>query len=110
MRKPRTYRDTEVCSTAIRHVFRGPGRRHFWLEDLLTKLSGGQVGFPLTANLAIFLLGFFIDFFEIAFIEPTPLDWRARLSERNFERALSFKRPMRVTSSIIKAPRQCRAL
>ncbi|MFT5286313.1 MAG: tripartite ATP-independent transporter DctM subunit [Planctomycetota bacterium] len=56
-----------IGSTAFSHVFRGLNG-DLWIEDLLTNLPGGQVGFLLTANAAIFLLGFFIDFFEIAFI------------------------------------------
>ena len=39
-----------------------------WIEELLTTLPGGVIGLILVANLVIFLLGFFIDFFEIAFI------------------------------------------
>jgi TRAP-type mannitol/chloroaromatic compound transport system permease large subunit len=39
-----------------------------WIKDLLTGLPGGRVGLLVVANLAIFILGFFIDFFEIAFI------------------------------------------
>ena len=56
-----------VGSTAFTLVFRGLGG-DFWIEDLLTNLPGGVIGFLIVANLAIFLLGFFIDFFEIAFI------------------------------------------
>ncbi len=56
-----------IGSTAFSHVFRGLNG-DLWIEDLLTNLPGGKVGFLLTANLAIFILGFFIDFFEIAFI------------------------------------------
>jgi tripartite ATP-independent transporter DctM subunit len=56
-----------VGSTAFSLVFRGLGG-DFWIEDLLTSLPGGVVGFLIVANLTIFLLGFFIDFFEIAFI------------------------------------------
>jgi TRAP-type mannitol/chloroaromatic compound transport system permease large subunit len=41
---------------------------HIWVEDLLTAVPGGQYGFLLVVNLIIFVLGFFIDFFEIAFI------------------------------------------
>src|SRR5690606_14535903 len=33
-----------------------------------TNLPGGVIGLLIIANLAIFILGFFIDFFEIAFI------------------------------------------
>jgi TRAP-type mannitol/chloroaromatic compound transport system permease large subunit len=41
---------------------------HIWVEELLTGVPGGQYGFLLVVNLIIFILGFFIDFFEIAFI------------------------------------------
>ncbi|PSQ96545.1 MAG: C4-dicarboxylate ABC transporter [Bacteroidetes bacterium SW_9_63_38] len=56
-----------VGSTAFSLVFRGLGG-DFWIEDLLTNLPGGVIGFLIVANLAVFILGFFIDFFEIAFI------------------------------------------
>ncbi len=39
-----------------------------WIEDLLTNLPGGVVGLIIATNVIIFVLGFFIDFFEIAFI------------------------------------------
>ncbi len=41
---------------------------HFWVEHLFDKLPGGQLGFLLVVNLLVFILGCFIDFFEIAFI------------------------------------------
>jgi TRAP-type mannitol/chloroaromatic compound transport system permease large subunit len=41
---------------------------HLWVEHLLTSLPGGQVGFLVFVNLLVFLLAFFLDFFEIAFI------------------------------------------
>ena len=41
---------------------------HVWVEHLLTSLPGGQVGFLLFTNILIFLLAFFLDFFELAFI------------------------------------------
>ncbi|PSR00302.1 MAG: C4-dicarboxylate ABC transporter [Bacteroidetes bacterium SW_11_64_17] len=56
-----------VGSTAFSLIFRGLGG-DFWVEGLLTNLPGGVIGFLIVANLSIFLLGFFIDFFEIAFI------------------------------------------
>ncbi len=56
-----------IGSTAFSLVFRGL-YGDFWIEDLLTGLPGGQIGLLMVANLAVFLLGFFIDFFEIAFI------------------------------------------
>jgi TRAP-type mannitol/chloroaromatic compound transport system permease large subunit len=41
---------------------------HVWVEHLLTSLPGGQVGFLVFVNILVFLLAFFLDFFEIAFI------------------------------------------
>jgi TRAP-type mannitol/chloroaromatic compound transport system permease large subunit len=41
---------------------------HIWVEHLFDKLPGGQMGFLLVVNLLVFVLGMFIDFFEIAFI------------------------------------------
>jgi tripartite ATP-independent transporter DctM subunit len=48
-------------------VFQGVGGK-VWIEELLTGLPGGQVGFLIFANLFIFFIAFFLDFFEIAFI------------------------------------------
>ncbi len=56
-----------IGSTAFALVFRGLDG-DLWIQDLLTGLPGGVVGLLIVANLAVFLLGFFIDFFEIAFI------------------------------------------
>ncbi|MFN0301398.1 MAG: TRAP transporter large permease subunit [Burkholderiales bacterium] len=39
-----------------------------WIEHLLGDLPGGKVGFLIVVNLFIFVLAFFLDFFEIAFI------------------------------------------
>ena len=41
---------------------------HIWVEHLFDKVPGGVIGFLLVVNLLIFILGMFIDFFEIAFI------------------------------------------
>jgi TRAP-type mannitol/chloroaromatic compound transport system permease large subunit len=41
---------------------------HIWVEHLLTSLPGGQVGFLVFVNVLVFLLAFFLDFFELAFI------------------------------------------
>jgi TRAP-type mannitol/chloroaromatic compound transport system permease large subunit len=41
---------------------------HLWVEHLLTSLPGGQLGFLIVVNLMIFVLAFFLDFFELAFI------------------------------------------
>jgi tripartite ATP-independent transporter DctM subunit len=56
-----------IGSTLFSLVFRGVYGDE-WIQGLLTQLPGGVIGFLIAANLAIFLLGFFIDFFEIAFI------------------------------------------
>jgi TRAP-type mannitol/chloroaromatic compound transport system permease large subunit len=41
---------------------------HRWVEELLVSLPGGQVGFLIFVNIVVFLLAFFLDFFELAFI------------------------------------------
>ncbi len=41
---------------------------HIWVEHLFDKVPGGVIGFMIVVNLLIFILGMFIDFFEIAFI------------------------------------------
>jgi tripartite ATP-independent transporter DctM subunit len=41
---------------------------HLWVEHLLVSLPGGQVGFLVVVNVIVFLLAFFLDFFELAFI------------------------------------------
>ncbi len=56
-----------IGSTAFALVFRGLNG-DLWIEHLLTNLPGGVIGLLVVANLTVFLLGFFIDFFEIAFI------------------------------------------
>src|SRR5690242_15526825 len=48
-------------------VFQGVGGK-VWIENWLTALPGGQVGFLLFTQLFIFVIAFFLDFFEIAFI------------------------------------------
>ncbi|MGK7881603.1 MAG: TRAP transporter large permease subunit [Crocosphaera sp.] len=54
-------------STAFSLVFRGVNGDNFMLE-ILTNLPGGQYGFLAVSMVTVFILGFFIDFFEIAFI------------------------------------------
>ena len=56
-----------VGSTAFSLVFRGLRGDRF-IYDALTTLPGGQVSFLIVSMATIFFLGFFIDFFEIAFI------------------------------------------
>jgi tripartite ATP-independent transporter DctM subunit len=41
---------------------------HIWVENLLVSLPGGQAGFLIFVNLFVFVLAFFLDFFELAFI------------------------------------------
>jgi tripartite ATP-independent transporter DctM subunit len=48
-------------------VFQGVGGKE-WIEHLLTSLPGGQLGFLIFVNIFIFVVAFFLDFFEIAFI------------------------------------------
>jgi tripartite ATP-independent transporter DctM subunit len=48
-------------------VFQGVGGKE-WIESFLVALPGGQVGFLIVVNLFVFVIAFFLDFFEIAFI------------------------------------------
>ena len=41
---------------------------HIWVEHLFDDMPGGALGFLIVVNILIFILGCFIDFFEIAFI------------------------------------------
>ena len=41
---------------------------HIWVEHLFDSMPGGALGFLIVVNILIFVLGCFIDFFEIAFI------------------------------------------
>ena len=41
---------------------------HLWVEHLLTSLPGGQYGFLIAVSVMVFLLAFFLDYFELAFI------------------------------------------
>ena len=41
---------------------------HLWVEHLLVSLPGGEAGFLIAVNVLVFLLAFFLDFFELAFI------------------------------------------
>ena len=41
---------------------------HKWVEHLLLDLPGGALGFLIVVNILVFLLAFFLDFFELAFI------------------------------------------
>ncbi len=54
-------------STAFSLVFRGVNGDQF-MFDVLANLPGGTIGFLIVSMTTVFILGFFIDFFEIAFI------------------------------------------
>ena len=41
---------------------------HIWVEHLFANMPGGALGFLIVVNILVFILGCFIDFFEIAFI------------------------------------------
>ncbi len=41
---------------------------HIWVEHLFDGIPGGAWGFLIVVNILVFILGCFIDFFEIAFI------------------------------------------
>ena len=56
-----------IGSTAFALVFRALDGDLF-MQNLLTTLPGGVIGFLILTNLVIFILGCFLDFFEIAFI------------------------------------------
>ena len=67
-----------IGSTAFALVFRGLNG-DVWIADILSDLPGGWIGFLIVVNLVVFVLGFFIDFFEIAFIIVPLLVLPARL-------------------------------
>ncbi|MEN9867946.1 MAG: hypothetical protein RL748_3536 [Pseudomonadota bacterium] len=56
-----------IGSTVFALVFRGING-DLWVEHLLTSLPGGKVGFLIVVNILFFVLAFFLDFFELAFI------------------------------------------
>lgn len=56
-----------IGSTIFSLVFRSVNG-DLWVENLLTGMPGGQLGFLIVVNLVVFVLAFFLDFFELAFI------------------------------------------
>lgn len=56
-----------VGSTIFTLTFTGFGGQH-WVENLFASLPGGEMGFLIVVSIATFLLAFFLDFFELAFI------------------------------------------
>ncbi|MGE5823973.1 MAG: TRAP transporter large permease [Bacteroidota bacterium] len=53
-----------TCFSLVFRGFDGP----LWIEAAFAHLPGGRLGFLVSVNALIFLLAFFLDFFEIAFI------------------------------------------
>ncbi|HZJ96651.1 MAG: TRAP transporter large permease subunit [Alcaligenaceae bacterium] len=56
-----------VGSTIFTLTFTGFGGQH-WVNSLFTDLPGGVYGFLIVVSIFIFLLAFFLDYFELAFI------------------------------------------
>ncbi|MBI3505519.1 MAG: TRAP transporter large permease subunit, partial [Proteobacteria bacterium] len=56
-----------IGSTVFGLVFRAVNG-DLWVEHLLTGLPGGKLGFLIFTNILMFVLAFFLDFFELAFI------------------------------------------
>ena len=56
-----------VGSTVFSLAFQGVDGPK-WVEHLLTSLPGGQLGFLIVVNILVFVLAFFLDFFELSFI------------------------------------------
>ncbi len=56
-----------IGSSLFGLVFRALGG-DLWVEQLFTRLPGGEWGFLLAVNALLFVLGCFLDFFEIVFI------------------------------------------
>jgi TRAP-type mannitol/chloroaromatic compound transport system permease large subunit len=56
-----------IGSSVFTLTFRGVNG-DLWVESLLTSLPGGQVGFLVFVNAMVFVLAFFLDYFELAFI------------------------------------------
>jgi tripartite ATP-independent transporter DctM subunit len=56
-----------IGSTVFSLVFRGVNG-DLWVEHLLSSLPGGKIGFLIVVNIMFFVLAFFLDFFELAFI------------------------------------------
>ena len=56
-----------IGSTVFGLVFRAVNG-DLWVDHLLTNLPGGVLGFLIVVNILIFVLAFFLDFFELTFI------------------------------------------
>lgn len=56
-----------VGSTVFALTFRGVDG-DLWVEHLLVGLPGGEIGFLVIVSIFVFVMSFFLDFFELAFI------------------------------------------
>jgi tripartite ATP-independent transporter DctM subunit len=56
-----------IGSTVFSFTFNA-AEGHIWVEHLFDNMPGGAMGFLIVVNILVFILGMFIDFFEIAFI------------------------------------------
>jgi TRAP-type mannitol/chloroaromatic compound transport system permease large subunit len=56
-----------IGSTVFSFTFNA-AEGHYFVESLFKDIPGGALGFLIVVNILIFILGCFIDFFEIAFI------------------------------------------
>ncbi len=56
-----------IGSTVFSFTFNA-AEGHIWVEHLFANMPGGAMGFLIVVNILVFILGCFIDFFEIAFI------------------------------------------
>jgi len=56
-----------IGSTVFSFTFNA-AEGHYFVESLFKNMPGGAIGFLIVVNALVFILGCFIDFFEIAFI------------------------------------------
>ena len=56
-----------IGSSVFGLTFRGVNG-DLWVEHLMTSLPGGEIGFLIAVNVLVFVLAFFLDYFELAFI------------------------------------------
>ncbi len=74
---------------------------HKWVEHLLISLPGGLYGFLIVINIAVFLLAFFLDFFELAFIVVPLLKPAAEAIFRASAEAIVLAKSLGLSTAII---------
>jgi TRAP-type mannitol/chloroaromatic compound transport system permease large subunit len=79
---------------------------HKWVEHLLTSLPGGLYGFLVVVNLAVFLLAFFLDFFELAFIVVPLLKPAAEAIFRTSAEAVALAKSLGLSTALIGGKEQ----